>query len=327
MNTLLKIILCIISITPITFNVANCNVLNTGYNKSKLHESDIEYKKLVVDGLDIFYREAGKANKRTIVLLHGFPSSSHMYRDLINDLSDSYHVIAPDYPGFGQSSSPIISQYEYTFENISITIEYFLDELKLDKVSLYLQDYGGPIGMRIATRRPEIIESIIIQNANAYVQGLGGVLEPLTNYIKNPNAETEKAARFFLTLEATKWQYLNGAENPNKISPDSYITDQYYLNRPNNDQIQLALFRDYGSNINLYEKWQLYFKDYQPHTLVIWGKNDEFFITPGAFAYRKDNPKAIIQLVNGGHFALEEHHKEISKLIKKFINKTVKKSI
>lgn len=284
----------------------------------------VEYKTIRVDGLEIFYREAGEPTKPTIILLHGFPSSSHMYRNLINELADKYHVIAPDYPGFGQSSAPTPQQYQYTFDNLSVTIEHFIDQLKISKTSLYIQDYGGPVGMRIATRRPELIQSLIIQNANAYVEGLGEVLKPLIAYVENPNAETEKAARFFLTIDATKWQYLTGAANPGSIAPDSYSIDQYYLNREGNDAIQLALFRDYGSNIALYEKWHQYFAKHKPPMLVIWGKNDQFFIAPGASAYKKDNPNAEVHLLNGGHFAIEEHHLEISKLIINFLKKKFK---
>lgn len=284
----------------------------------------VEYKTILVDDLTIFYREAGDVNKPTIILLHGFPSSSHMYRNLINELADNYHVIAPDYPGFGQSSAPTPEKYQYTFDNLSITMEHFIDKLNIRKTSLYIQDYGGPVGMRIATRRPEIIQSLIIQNANAYVEGLGEILKPLIDYVQKPNAETEKAARFFLTIDATKWQYLTGAGSPEKIAPDSYSLDQYYLDREGNDLIQLALFRDYGSNIALYEEWHQYFTKNKPPMLIMWGKNDQFFTVPGANAYKKDNPDAEIHLLNGGHFALEEHHLEISRLIIKFLKKTVK---
>lgn len=291
------------------------------YKVPKDKGNGLVYQTIKIDGLDIFYREAGDQTKPTILLLHGFPSSSHMYRDLINALADSYHVIAPDYPGFGQSSAPAPNDYAYTFENLSITIEHFINALGLKKVSLYLQDYGGPVGMRIATRRPELIQSLIIQNANAYNEGLGEALKPLVAYIQNPNAETEKDARGFLSFGATKWQYTDGAEDVSKISPDSYTLDQYYLDRPGNDVIQLALFRDYGSNLPLYDVWHAYFKKYQPATLVIWGKNDKLFVAAGAEAYKKDNKNAVVHLLNGGHFVLEEHHAKVATLITQFLAK------
>jgi pimeloyl-ACP methyl ester carboxylesterase len=279
------------------------------------------YNTIKVDGLNIFYREAGNKDKPTILLLHGFPSSSVMYRDLITDLAANYHLIAPDYPGFGNSSMPTTKAYNYTFDNLATTINHFIDSLGLKKFSLYLQDYGGPVGFRIATQRSQLIQSLIIQNANAYNEGLGEALAPLVAYIQNPNVETEKAARGFLTIDATKWQYTEGAENPNKISPDAYTLDQHFLDRKGNDDIQLALFRDYGSNLPLYAVWQAYFKKQQPATLVISGKNDKLFVAAGAVAFKKDLPKAQINLLNGGHFVLEEKHTEAAKLIKDFLNK------
>lgn len=279
------------------------------------------HKTVKVDGLDIFYREAGDKSKPVILLLHGFPSSSHMYRDLIRDLAPFYHVIAPDYPGFGQSSAPGVKEFTYTFDNLATIVEHFIDLLGIKKASLYLQDYGGPIGMRIATRRPEFVQSLIIQNANAYTDGLGEALAPLVAYIQNPNSETEKGARFILSLEGTRWQYTDGAENVERISPDSYITDQFYLDRKGNDEIQLALFRNYGSNLALYDTWHEYFRKNTPPTLVVWGRNDKLFTAPGGDAYKKDNPKAEVHQLNGGHFVLEEHHRQVAELIHQFLTK------
>lgn len=281
----------------------------------------VYFKTIKIDGLDVFYREAGDPKKPTILLLHGFPSSSHMYRDLISDLSADYHLIAPDYPGFGQSSSPSPSVYNYSFDNLAATINHFIDALGLKKFSLYVQDYGGPVGFRIATQRPQLIQSLIVQNANAYNEGLGDALKPLVNYIQNPNAETEKAARGFLSFSTTKWQYTDGAEDVSKISPDSYTIDQYYLDRPGNDSIQLALFRNYGTNLPLYDIWHTYFRKYQPATLVISGKNDKLFVAAGAEAFKKDLKDVQISLLNGGHFVLEEKHAEAASLIKSFIIK------
>jgi pimeloyl-ACP methyl ester carboxylesterase len=284
----------------------------------------LKFKTVKLDGLDIFYREAGNKNKPSILLLHGFPSSSHMFRDLINDLSADYHLIAPDYPGFGQSSTPSVSAYEYNFDNLALTISRLIDALGLKKLSLYLHDYGGPVGFRIAAQRPELIEALIVQNANAYNEGLGDALTPLIGYIQNQNQETENAARFFLSSAATKWLYTEGAEDASKISPDGYTMDQYYIDRPGNDEIQLALFRNYGTNLPLYDTWQSYFRKYQPATLVISGKNDKLFLAAGAEAFRRDIKDAQISLLNGGHFLLEEKHGEAAEMIKSFL---VKKGI
>jgi pimeloyl-ACP methyl ester carboxylesterase len=291
---------------------------------SQAKQFPVSFKTMKVDGLDIFYREAGDPSKPTILLLHGFPSSSHMYRDLINDLSFAYHLIAPDYPGFGESSHPSTSEYSYTFDQLSKTIDHFIDQLNIKKLSLYVQDYGGPVGFRIAARRPAMITALIVQNANAYKEGLGPEIGALFNYMENPNAETEKVARTLLKIEATKWQYTDGASDPSKISPDSYNSDQYYLNRPGNDQVQLALFRDYGSNIKLYDEWHAYFKKHQPATLVISGKKDKIFIAAGGEAFKKDNPHAQINLLDGGHFVLEEKHQEAAILIHQFLSRLPK---
>ena len=280
------------------------------------------FKTLQLGDIEIFYREAGNKNKPVILLLHGFPSSSHMFRNLINDLSEDYYLIAPDYPGFGRSSSPSVNSFNYTFDNLARIIGQFIDALHLEKFSLYLQDYGGPVGFRIASERPASIQSLIIQNANAYMEGLGDALNPLVAYIQNQNAETEKGARYFLSPAAIEWLYTDGADELSKISPDGYTIDQYYLNRPGNDEIQLALFRDYGSNLPLYEEWQSYFKTHQPATLVIWGKNDKLFLAAGARAYANDLRKAQLNLLNGAHFLLEEKHKEAASLIKSFLSET-----
>lgn len=277
------------------------------------------YKTIEIDGLNIFYREAGDASRPVLLLLHGFPSSSHMFRNLINHLSGNYYLIAPDYPGFGRSSAPDTATFNYTFDNLAAVMERFIDRLHLSHIHLYVQNYGGPIGFRIASRRPGLIRSLIIQNANIYLEGLGPALEPLIAYIQNSDAAHEAKARFFLTLEATQWQYLNGAGDPLTISPDSYSIDQYYLQRPGNDLIQLTLFRDYGSNVAKYGEWQHYLRTHQPPTLVIWGKNDVMFIAAGADAYKTDLPEAKIVHLNGGHFALEEHHVTIAELISQFI--------
>jgi pimeloyl-ACP methyl ester carboxylesterase len=242
-----------------------------------------------------------------------------MYRDLINDLSADFHLIAPDYPGFGQSSAPSPFVYNYSFDNLALTINKFIDALELKKFSLYVQDYGGPVGFRIAVQRPELIQALIVQNANAYNEGLGDALGPLVAYIQNQNAETEKGARVFFSSEAIKWLYTDGAEDTSRISPDSYSSDQFYVNRPGNDKIQLTLFRDYGTNLSLYDTWHSYFRKYQPPTLVISGRNDKLFIAAGAEGFKRDVKEAQISLLNGGHFVLEEKHAEAASVIKSFL--------
>lgn len=284
---------------------------------------NMTYKTIKVNGLDIFYRESGSITNPTILFLHGFPSSSHMYRDIMVDLSQKYHVIAPDYPGFGYSSTPSLIDFDYTFDNLSHIIDGFIDVMHLKKVNLYLQDYGGPVGFRVAARRPELIQSLLIQNANAYNEGLGDAVAPLVNYFKKQTPETEKGAREILTT--TQWQYTDGVADLSKVSPDSYIHDDARLSRKGNDLIQLSFFRSYGSNIALYDSWHEYFKKYQPATLVVWGKNDKIFISPGALAYKNDINDAEVHLLDGGHFLLEEHHAEVATLIDTFLTKSIKK--
>jgi pimeloyl-ACP methyl ester carboxylesterase len=279
----------------------------------------VHYKSILIDGITIFFREAGDPTKPAMLLLHGFPSSSHMYRDLINDLCDDYYLIAPDYPGFGNSDAPAREDYTYTFDNLSITMEKFIDALQLKKFILFLQDYGAPVGYRIACRRPSPIQALIIQNANAYEEGLGPAIDDGKRFWANRNAETESAMRKILTLEGTKLQYLDGVENVEKISPDAYNNDQYFLDRPGNKEIQLDLLYDYRNNITLYPQWQQYLREQQPPTLITWGKNDVLFTEAGALAYKKDLPHARIILLNSGHFALEEFHVEISAHIKGFL--------
>jgi pimeloyl-ACP methyl ester carboxylesterase len=282
--------------------------------------ASIRYNSLSIDGVNIFYREAGSRSNPAILLLHGFPSSSHMYRDLINDLADRYYLIAPDYPGFGNSDMPDRDKYTYTFDNLSVTIEKFIDALKLTKFALYMQDYGSPVGYRIAVRRPELIKALIIQNANAYEEGIGPAIEDGKRFWANRNTETENAMRNILTAEGTKFQYIDGVEDVQRISPDAYRYDQLFLDRPGNKEIQLDLLYDYRNNLTLYPVWQQYLRDHQPPTLITWGKNDAMFTEKGALAYRKDLPKAEVHLLNTGHFALEEFHAEIAVYIDRFLS-------
>lgn len=285
----------------------------------------VNYLSVKIKDLDIFYREAGDKTKPTVLLLHGFPSSSHMYQKLIDDLSANYHLIAPDYPGFGQSSMPPADKFEYTFDNLAIVMEHFIESLKLEKINLYVHDYGGPIGFRIALKRPELIRSFIIQNANAYDEGLGTIVRQMGDLAKSEdkNAYAE-AIRYLLSNEAIKEQYTDGAHDLGKINPDNYTLDQSYMDREGSRAIQDVLFRNYGSNFPKYGEWHDYFRACQPPALILWGKNDPIFIAPGAGAYKKDLKDAEIHLFDGGHFMLEEYHSEVAKLIDGFIRKLSK---
>lgn len=277
-------------------------------------------KILKIDNVEIFYREAGNPNNQTIVLLHGFPTSSNMYRDLIPLLSDKYHLIAPDYPGFGLSSAPKMENFDYTFENMSLLMEKFIDKLQLSSLYLFIQDYGGPIGMRIATKRPELIKGLIIQNANAYEEGLGPWAKKIGNFVQSKDFKgLNEYKNYLFSLEGIKSQYITGAKQPDVINPISYLTDAALMQRKGINEIQTALFNDYKSNFPKYKGWQNYLKQTQPPTLVIWGQNDPFFSKAGAEAYKKDLENPTIHLFDGGHFMLEEYAYEASILIKEFI--------
>ncbi|WP_119461403.1 alpha/beta hydrolase [Rhodospirillaceae bacterium SYSU D60014] len=280
---------------------------------------DVTYKTVGVDGLKLFYREAGPPNAPTVLLLHGFPTSSHMFRDLIPKLAVRYHVVAPDYPGYGFSDAPPVEQFTYSFDRLTDVIERFTEKLGLTRYSLYMQDFGGPVGFRLATRHPDRVEALIIQNAVAHLEGLSDGFEPARAFWKNRNAETEKPMRDLLTIETTKFQYLHGASRPERVSPDSWTLDQALLDRPGNAEIQLALLYDYRNNPPRYEDWQAYLRDRRPPTLVVWGRNDPFFTVAGANAYKRDVPEAELHVFDGGHFVLEEYSTEIATLIKTFL--------
>jgi pimeloyl-ACP methyl ester carboxylesterase len=277
-----------------------------------IETTDVSYRTIAVDGIDLFYREAGPIDGPTVLLLHGWPASSHMFRDLIPKLADRFHVIAPDYPGFGFSSQPTTSEFTYTFDNLANLIDAFIDALGIANLSMYVQDYGGPIGMRVATKRPELIRSIVVQNSNFHLEGISEALAPLANYWNDRSPEAEGAVRGFLTLETTTFQYTHGAHDTKRVSKDAIALDQLNLDRPGNDAIQLALFRDYESNLALYPVWQAYLRSQQPPMLVIFGKNDPFFTPAGAEAIGRDNPNATLVPLDGGHFALEEHSTRIA---------------
>ena len=281
---------------------------------------NIQNQTISVDGQTIFYREAGNKEKTpTILLLHGFPTSSHMFRNLIPALADKFHLIAPDYPGFGNSSMPTVDEFQYTFDHLAEIVDKFIERIGLEKYSIYVMDYGAPIGFRLAVKHPERIEALIIQNGNAYDEGLREFWEPLKAYWSEPNEKNKDALKKLLTVEATRWQYTHGVKNENAISPDNWLLDQSLLDRPGNKEMQLKLFYDYRSNPSLYPQWQEYFRKYQPPTLVVWGRNDFIFPKEGAVPYQRDLKNIEVHLLDTGHFALEEEGELIAELISRFL--------
>lgn len=279
------------------------------------------HKTVDVNGVEIFYREAGATDAPVILLLHGYPTSSHMFRNLMKDLSGDYRLLAPDYPGFGRSEQPPMSEFEYSFDNMAKIVEGFLEKLEVEKFSIYLMDYGAPIGYRIAAKYPERIESLIIQNGNAYDEGLRDFWNPIKKYWNEYTVENGKPLEGFHSPAGLKWQYTHGVEDSLKISPDNWNLDLQHLTRPENDKIQLAMFYSYRTNVPLYPEWQQYFRAYQPPTLIVWGKNDYIFPAEGAHPYKRDLKNVDFHLLNTGHFALEEKGDKIAMYITKFMKK------
>lgn len=280
--------------------------------------TQVHARTAMVDGQKVFYREAGDPKAPVIVLLHGFPSSSHMYRDLIPRLADRFRVVAPDYIGFGYSAAPTPAEYSYTFDNLAKTVQGLFDQIGVHEAVYYMQDYGGPVGMRLATAHPERVKGLVIQNSNAYLPGVSKLLTDVFLPLwKERNAATEAPARALLKAETTQFQYTHGARNAAALNPDAWTHDQALLDRPGNDAIQLALFVDYQSNVSLYDSWHDYFRKQQPKTLIVWGKGDPLFLAAGAEAYKEDLPKAQLVWLDSGHFALEEHAAEVAALIKR----------
>ena len=283
--------------------------------------TSIKYRKAEVDGLKVFYREAGRAGAPALLLLHGFPTAGHMFRGLIPLLAGQFHVVAPDLPGFGQTDMPDRNKFRYTFDNIAHVIDRFTEVIDLNRFAIYVFDYGAPTGFRMATAHPERITAIISQNGNAYEEGLSEGWNPIQAYWKEPSDANRKALRAFLSPETTIWQYTHGVPDTALVSPDGYSLDNYYLARPGADEIQLDLFGDYKSNVALYPKFQNYFRKYKPPFLATWGKNDPFFLPAGAQAFKRDNPDAEIHLLDAGHFALESHGPDITAIILDFLSR------
>ncbi|QPF75996.1 alpha/beta hydrolase [Roseateles sp. DAIF2] len=282
-------------------------------------EPQIRYRSLSIDGVELFYREAGPAQGPVLLLLHGFPTSSHMFRELIPRLATKYRVIAPDYPGFGHSAMPPRERFAYTFDNYAGLIGKLTEALGASKYSLYVMDYGAPVGYRLATRHPERVSALIVQNGNAYEEGIEGFWDPIKAYWKTGAAPEREALRWLTSIKATRWQYSNGVADASLLSPDAWTVDQALLDRPGNQEVQLDLFYDYRRNLPLYPVWQAYFRKHQPPTLVVWGKNDAIFVAAGAAPYKRDLPEAEIHLLDTGHFALETHGPQIAGLIDEFL--------
>jgi pimeloyl-ACP methyl ester carboxylesterase len=281
----------------------------------------IKYRTVEVDALKVFYREAGAPGAPKLLLLHGFPSAGHMFRDLIPLLADRFHIVAPDLPGFGQSDMPSPSEFKYTFDNIARVIDRFTEVVGFDRFAVYVFDYGAPTGFRLAAWHPERITTIISQNGNAYKEGLSDGWNPIRAYGEDPSAENRNALRTFLAPETTRWQYTHGVPDSAVVSPDGISLDNFYLARPGADEVQLDLFGDYKSNITLYPAFQDYFRTHKPRFLAVWGKHDPFFLPAGANAFKRDIPQADIRFFDTGHFALETHAEPIALAMREFLSR------
>ena len=312
LKSLFALLILLIALIYSSSQAAEVEVTNNSQTQT-LH------KTINVDGVDIFYREAGPKDAPTILLLHGFPTSSQMFRNLIPALSDRFHLVAPDYPGFGNSAQPEMDKYEYTIDNLANTMESFVDKLGIDKYSVYLMDYGAPIGLRLASKNPERITSLIVQNGNAYDEGLLKFWDPIRSYWKERTAENAKPLAGFISPDGVKWQYTHGVRDASTISPDTWNVDLRHLTRDGNPSIQLALFYDYQNNVPHYPEWQAYFREHQPPTLIVWGKNDFIFPADGAHPYKRDLKNLEFHLLDTGHFALEEDGQVIADYIRNFM--------
>lgn len=290
---------------------------------SAVPAGQVQYKSLSVDGVNIFYREAGPKDAPALVLLHGFPTSSQMFRELIPRLSDTYHVIAPDYPGFGYSDMPDRTKFAYTFANYADIVDKLTREIGVDHFALYVMDYGAPVGFRLALKDPARVSAFIVQNGNAYDEGLEKFWDPIKAYWKTGASQERERIRWLTTIKATRWQYTNGVKNPELVDPDAITVDQALLDRPGNAEVQLDLFYDYRTNVPLYPKFQAYFRERQPPMLIVWGQNDEIFPPSGARPYARDIRNVEVHMFDTGHFALETHGAEIATLIRTFLGRSL----
>jgi pimeloyl-ACP methyl ester carboxylesterase len=284
--------------------------------------TDVAYRTADVDGRTVFYREAGASDAPTLLLLHGYPSASHMFRELIPLLADRFHLVAPDLLGFGKSDMPARGDFDYSFEHLTDAVDRLTEMLGLDRFAMYVFDYGAPVGFRLATRHPERITAIISQNGNAYEEGLSDGWNPIQAYWKDPSKANREAIRMLVEPQTTIWQYTQGVPDQTRVSPDGYTLDNYYLTRSGADEIQLDLFLDYASNVERYPAFQEYFRTSQPPLLAVWGKNDPFFLPAGAEAFKRDIPGADVRFVDTGHFALETHVEPIATAIREFLGAT-----
>ena len=306
-------------LTPMAAPVASADAPMRVAESTRVH-----YRTMQIEGVNVFYREAGAADAPVVVLLHGFPTSSNMFRNLIPSLAARYRVIAPDYPGFGQSDVPDRAQFAYTFAHYADITRTLLNRLNAQRYALYIMDYGAPVGLRLALAEPKKVSALVVQNGNAYEQGLKEFWDPLRAHWKLNSKETREALRASTTLEAIRWQYLHGVKDPSRVDPSAWLHDRALLERPGNVEIQLDLFYDYRTNVELYPRFQQFFRDYQPPTLIVWGRNDEIFPAEGAKAYLRDLPKAELHLLDTGHFALEDQDVEITRLMLDFLGRKIR---
>ncbi|MCP2025158.1 pimeloyl-ACP methyl ester carboxylesterase [Flavobacterium sp. HSC-32F16] len=324
MKNTIKSLTLILAVIMLQQTTAKAQVKNTLPAKENIEIHPDHYNTIKINGLNIFYREAGAKDAPTVLLLHGYPTSSHMFRNLIPILSKKYHVIAPDLPGFGFSDAPDHLKFEYTFDNLANTMQGFIDKLGLKRFALYVFDYGAPTGYRLALANPEKITGVISQNGNAYEEGLSTGWNPIQKYWKDASQVNRDALKNFVSKESTWFQYHEGASDASLIAPETYTLDQHFLDRPGNIEIQLDLLKDYRTNVALYPKFQAYFRDQKPMMLAVWGSQDPYFLPAGAEAYKRDNPNASVKFYRTGHFALETHYKEIGADILLFLSKLPK---